>query len=179
MAAFPSCPGRSWDAPPPPRCWSAVARQPRQPPDQDLQAVHRRQRLPRVPDRSKRAADRRRPRHRRNHARELRRNGTAAPSRLGRTAGAALPLPRQAAARVDVVLERHDGDVAGIEIEASATPTTNDFAGLRYLRDKLVNRFKHGVVLHIGADTLPFGDRLAAVPGQVGPRPRRRLLSRT
>jgi predicted AAA+ superfamily ATPase len=34
----------------------AVARQPRQPPDQELQAVHRRQRPPRVPDRSQRAA---------------------------------------------------------------------------------------------------------------------------
>lgn len=65
---------------------------------------------------------------------------------------------------VDVVLERHDGDVAGIEVKASATPSTNDFAGLRYLRDKLGDRFKSGVVLHTGADTLPFGDRLAAVP---------------
>lgn len=65
---------------------------------------------------------------------------------------------------VDVVLGRHDGDVAGIEVKASATPSANDFAGLRYLRDKLGDRFKSGVVLHTGADTLPFGDRLAAVP---------------
>lgn len=65
---------------------------------------------------------------------------------------------------VDVVLERHDGDVVGVEVKASATPATGDFAGLRYLRDKLGNRFKSGVVLHTGADTLPFGDRLAAVP---------------
>src|SRR5262249_25748065 len=65
---------------------------------------------------------------------------------------------------VDVVIERHDGDVVGIEVKASATPTAGDFAGLRYLRDKLGPRFKAGMVLHAGADTLPFGDRLAAVP---------------
>lgn len=65
---------------------------------------------------------------------------------------------------VDIVLERHDGDVVGLEVKASATPATGDFAGLRYLRDKLGDRFKSGVVLHTGADTLPFGDRLAAVP---------------
>jgi uncharacterized protein len=63
---------------------------------------------------------------------------------------------------VDVVLERRD--VVGIEVKASATPKVNDFAGLRHLRDTLVDRFKAGVVLHTGADTLPFGDRLAAVP---------------
>jgi predicted AAA+ superfamily ATPase len=65
---------------------------------------------------------------------------------------------------VDVVIERHDGDVVGIEVKASATPSATDFTGLRYLRDKLGPRFKAGVVLHTGAHTLPFGDRLAAVP---------------
>jgi len=65
---------------------------------------------------------------------------------------------------VDVILERHSGEVVGIEIKASATPAASDFAGLHYLRDKLGARFKAGVVLHTGADTLPFGDRLAAIP---------------
>ncbi len=65
---------------------------------------------------------------------------------------------------VDIVLERHTGDVVGVEVKASATPASGDFAGLRYLRDRLGDRFKSGVVLHTGADTLPFGDRLAAVP---------------
>jgi predicted AAA+ superfamily ATPase len=65
---------------------------------------------------------------------------------------------------VDVVIERHDGDIVDIEVKASATPSTADLTGLRYLRDNLGPRFKAGVVLHTGADTLPFGDRLAAVP---------------
>jgi uncharacterized protein len=65
---------------------------------------------------------------------------------------------------VDVILERHSGEIMGIEVKASATPSSGDFSGLRHLRDKLGRRFKAGAVLYTGADTLPFGDRLAAVP---------------
>jgi hypothetical protein len=65
---------------------------------------------------------------------------------------------------VDVVIERHSGEVIGVEVKAAATVATRDFAGLRYLRDKLGTRFKAGVILYTGSDTLPFGDRLAAVP---------------
>jgi predicted AAA+ superfamily ATPase len=65
---------------------------------------------------------------------------------------------------VDVILERHSGEIIGIEVKASATPSSGDFSGLRHLRDKLGQRFKAGAVLYTGADMLPFGDRLAAVP---------------
>lgn len=65
---------------------------------------------------------------------------------------------------VDIVLERSDGEVAGVEVKIAATASSKDFAGLRYLRDKLGARFKAGVVLYTGGETLPFGDRLAAVP---------------
>ena len=65
---------------------------------------------------------------------------------------------------VDVVLERNNGDVAAVEVKTAASAAKNDFAGLRYLRDRLGERFKGGVLLYTGAETLPFGDRLAAVP---------------
>lgn len=65
---------------------------------------------------------------------------------------------------VDIVIERYDGDVVGVEVKATATPRASDFAGLRYLRDALGPQFKQGVLLHTGSQTLPFGDRLAAVP---------------
>jgi hypothetical protein len=65
---------------------------------------------------------------------------------------------------VDVILERHSGEIIGIEVKASATPSSGDFSGLRYLRDRLGRRFKAGALAYTGADTLPFGDRLAAVP---------------
>ena len=63
-----------------------------------------------------------------------------------------------------MILERRSGEIIGIEAKASATPASNDFAGLRYLRDKLGPRFKGGAVLYVGANALPFGDRLTAVP---------------
>lgn len=65
---------------------------------------------------------------------------------------------------VDIVIERHSGEIAAVEVKAAATASSADFAGLRYLRDKLGSRFRAGVVLHTGTETHPFGDRLAAVP---------------
>jgi uncharacterized protein len=65
---------------------------------------------------------------------------------------------------VDVVLERRDGSVVGIEVKSSASTSSSDFRGLRHLRDKLGDRFKAGVLLYTGPSTVPFGDRLAAVP---------------
>lgn len=65
---------------------------------------------------------------------------------------------------VDVVLERNDGAVVGIEVKAAATIEKKDFNGLRHLRDKLGDRFKGGALIYCGAHTVPFGDRLAAVP---------------
>lgn len=65
---------------------------------------------------------------------------------------------------VDIVVELADGSLAGIEAKLGATPSKSDFSGLAHLRDKLGDRFKAGVVIHTGAETLPFGDRLWAVP---------------
>ena len=65
---------------------------------------------------------------------------------------------------VDVILERRDGSVIAVEVKAGASVSSTDFRGLRYLREKLGARFKAGVVLYTGGGTVPFEDRLAAVP---------------
>lgn len=65
---------------------------------------------------------------------------------------------------VDVLIERRDGRIAGVETKLAATASERDFSGLRHLRDRLGDRFAAGVVVHTGPDTLPFGDRLWAVP---------------
>lgn len=65
---------------------------------------------------------------------------------------------------VDIVLERDDGMIAGIEVKASATVRSGDFAGLRSLAEACGDRFAFGVVLYDSADVVPFGDRLAAAP---------------
>lgn len=65
---------------------------------------------------------------------------------------------------VDIVLEREDGAIAGIEVKASATVAAGDFAGLRKLADAAGKRFAFGVVLYDGNTIVPFGERLAAAP---------------
>ena len=65
---------------------------------------------------------------------------------------------------VDIVLERDDGMIAGIEIKASATVRSGDFAGLRALAEPSGDRFAFGAVLYDSTDVVPFGDRLVAAP---------------
>lgn len=65
---------------------------------------------------------------------------------------------------VDIVLERDDGMVVGIEVKASATVKASDFGGLRALADACGDRFASGVVLYDSEDIVPFGERLAAAP---------------
>lgn len=65
---------------------------------------------------------------------------------------------------VDLLLEHPDGRMVGIEVKASSTVGTDDFRGLNFLRDRLGSRFHAGFVLYTGADSLPFGPRMRAVP---------------
>ena len=67
-------------------------------------------------------------------------------------------------AEVDIVLERGAGQVAGVEVKASATVTATDFRGLRQLREAAGARFAAGVVLYDGEVSAGFGDGLYAVP---------------
>jgi predicted AAA+ superfamily ATPase len=65
---------------------------------------------------------------------------------------------------VDLVLEADDGRIVGIEVKAAATIDRRDFAGLETLREVAGARFHRGVVLYTGAEPLPFGQRIFAMP---------------
>ncbi|MEU0807926.1 hypothetical protein [Streptomyces sp. NPDC005970] len=65
---------------------------------------------------------------------------------------------------VDAVIETQRGDVIGIEVKAGATVCTEDLTGLRNLANLLGDRFVADYVLWTGQQTLPFGDRIRAVP---------------
>lgn len=65
---------------------------------------------------------------------------------------------------VDIVIESEDRRVAGIEMKASGAPSQGDFKHLRFLQDKLGDRFMLGVVFHTGPAAVPFGPRLLALP---------------
>ncbi len=57
---------------------------------------------------------------------------------------------------VDIVLERGDGGIVGVEVKASASIKPEDFRGLSALADYAGERFLHGVILYSGDRALPF-----------------------
>jgi len=65
---------------------------------------------------------------------------------------------------VDLVLANRRGQVVAVEVKASATASPDDFRGIRHLRDRLGDDLLVGIVLYLGHQTLPFGDRLLALP---------------
>jgi predicted AAA+ superfamily ATPase len=65
---------------------------------------------------------------------------------------------------VDIVIEDDSLGVVGIEVKAASTVTSKDFSGLRLLAEATGKRFRSGLVLYDGKDTLPFGPRLWAAP---------------
>lgn len=65
---------------------------------------------------------------------------------------------------VDLLLEHGDGRVVGIEVKATSTPTSDDFKGLRFLAERLGNRFWRGLLLTAAPEAIPFGPKLAALP---------------
>jgi predicted AAA+ superfamily ATPase len=64
---------------------------------------------------------------------------------------------------VDIVLECA-GRLAGVEVKAAATVTSDSFKGLRKLQDAAQKNFAAGVVLYDGEAVVPFGKNLYAVP---------------
>jgi len=65
---------------------------------------------------------------------------------------------------IDIVLESRSGDLAAVEVKAGASPRERDWRVIAAMRDKYGDRFKAGVVLYTGRQTIPLGDRIWAVP---------------
>ena len=68
---------------------------------------------------------------------------------------------------VDIVLERPDGRLVGVEVKASATIRREDFNGLAALAEFAGAGFERGVLLYTGSEALPFhrgSARMHAVP---------------
>lgn len=68
---------------------------------------------------------------------------------------------------VDIVLERADGRIVGVEVKASATVRREDFKGLAALAELAGDSLERGLVFYGGERVLPFrvGERqFQAVP---------------
>lgn len=70
-------------------------------------------------------------------------------------------------AEVDLVLEHPDGRVVGIEVKATSSPSGDDLRGLRFLADRLGDRFHFGILLHTAPEATRFGPNIAALPVSV------------
>lgn len=65
---------------------------------------------------------------------------------------------------VDLVIERRDGALVGIEVKATRSATETHTAGLRRFRDRYRERFVRGYVLHSGDNATRFDDTIWALP---------------
>jgi predicted AAA+ superfamily ATPase len=65
---------------------------------------------------------------------------------------------------VDLVLERRDGTLVGIEVKASATVESSDFRGLRTLLLARPKKVVRGIVLYTGLRSVDHAPGLVALP---------------
>lgn len=71
---------------------------------------------------------------------------------------------RAATTEVDLVLERSDGSVVGVEVKASGSVNAGDLGGLRALAARAGKKFHRGVLLYTGTKTVPFAENVHAMP---------------
>ena len=65
---------------------------------------------------------------------------------------------------IDLILEADSGELAAVEVKARASIRPRDWRVIAQLRELRGDRFKAGVVLYTGRQTIPLGDRIWAVP---------------
>ncbi len=68
--------------------------------------------------------------------------------------------------KVDLVLEKPNGSIVGIEVTFSRSLNSDDSKGLRHLQKIAKKNFKRGIILHPGAQIEFLGDDVWAVPIQ-------------
>ena len=65
---------------------------------------------------------------------------------------------------VDLLLENRRGDIVGIEVKSAGTVTESDFHPLKNLAEATGRKFRRGIILYTGQESIPFGKDLMAVP---------------
>lgn len=65
---------------------------------------------------------------------------------------------------IDLVIEDRAGDIACVEVKASASIQSRDWRALGRLRDARGKAFRCGALLYAGENTVPLSDRIFAVP---------------
>lgn len=71
---------------------------------------------------------------------------------------------RNGAAEVDLVLERRDGTVVGVEVKAGASVSERELRGFTVLAAAAGRKFHRGFVLYAGRTTIDLAPRIRALP---------------
>lgn len=66
--------------------------------------------------------------------------------------------------KVDVILEDRSGNIVAIEIKASESVGLDDFKGIKFLQDKMKDKFVMGIVLYVGNQQIALADNIYALP---------------
>jgi predicted AAA+ superfamily ATPase len=61
-------------------------------------------------------------------------------------------------------LEGPGGAVVAIEVKATTSPGSDTARHLRWFKEKTGDRFRAGIVLHLGSRSSSFGDGIVAMP---------------
>ncbi len=65
---------------------------------------------------------------------------------------------------VDLVMESRNREVVGVEVKAAVSLQGKDFSGLRHLQQLSGDKFRCGILLYAGKESLPMGPGLWAMP---------------
>lgn len=65
---------------------------------------------------------------------------------------------------VDLVMESRNREVVGVEVKAAVSLQAKDFSGLRHLQKLAGDKFRCGILLYAGKESLPMGPGLWAMP---------------
>jgi uncharacterized protein len=66
--------------------------------------------------------------------------------------------------RINMVIEDRSGNIIAGEVKAAASIGKTDYRELASLRDARDDSFRAGALFYTGAQTVPLGDRLWALP---------------
>lgn len=70
----------------------------------------------------------------------------------------------EAGDEVDLVLERDDGQVIGVEIKAGSRISGEDFRGLRQIKERLGSRLEEAIILYTGEHAYAHDDWITVLP---------------
>ena len=65
---------------------------------------------------------------------------------------------------VDLLLENRRGEIVGIKVKSAGTVTESHFRALKILAEATGKKFRRGIILYTGHESVPFGKNLMAIP---------------